>query len=135
MTYLVAYLATAAVFLAVDYLWLGIVAHRFYMNQLGDLVRQPINVPMAAAFYAVYAVGIVIFAVAPALAADAWRSALWRGALFGFFAYATYDLTNLATLKNWPVTLSVVDILWGTFLTGAAALAGFVVTRRLFGLG
>jgi uncharacterized membrane protein len=73
--------------------------------------------------------------VAPALAADAWRTALVKGALFGFFAYATYDLTNLATLEGWPVTVSVVDVVWGTGLTGGSALMGFVLTKKLVGTG
>lgn len=135
MTYVVAYLTTAVVFLAVDAVWLGLVARRFYAEQLGELMKASPDLRIAAGFYAVYVVGIVIFAVAPALAADAWRTALIKGALFGFFAYATYDLTNLATLDGWPVTVSVVDVVWGTGLTAASALMGYVLTKRLVGLG
>jgi len=133
MRHLLAYATTLAVFAAVDTTWLGVVARRFYADQLGALLRTPVNVPAALVFYAVYALGIVVFAVAPALAADAARSALWRGALFGFVAYATYDLTNLATLRGWPVAMSLVDMAWGAALTGGTALAAFVVTRRLVG--
>ncbi len=135
MTYVVAYLTTAIVFLAVDAVWLGVVARRFYADQLGALLKSSPDLRIAAGFYAVYVVGIVIFAVAPALEADAWRTALVKGALFGFFAYATYDLTNLATLEGWPVTVSVVDVVWGTGLTAGAALMGFVLTKRLVGVG
>jgi uncharacterized membrane protein len=135
MTYLVAYLTTAFVFLAVDAVWLGFVAREFYASRLGDMMKDPIDLRIAAGFYAVYVVGIVIFAVAPALAADAWRTALVKGALFGFFAYATYDLTNLATLEGWPVTVSVVDVIWGTGLTAGSALMGFLLTKRLVGAG
>jgi uncharacterized membrane protein len=81
-------------------------------------------------FYALYLVGVVIFAIAPALEKRSLRKAVVSGALFGFFAYATYDLTNLATLKGWSLTVSVVDILWGTFVTAVAATAGYVVARR-----
>ena len=135
MTYLVAYLTTAVVFLAVDAVWLGVVARNFYAERLGGLMKAEPDLAIAAGFYAVYVVGIVIFAVAPALAQDAWRTALIKGALFGFFAYATYDLTNLATLEGWPVSVSVVDVVWGTALTGASALSGFVLTKRLVGAG
>ncbi len=76
-----------------------------------------------------YAVGIVIFCVAPALQNGQWTTAALYGALFGFFAYSTYDFTNMATLKDWPVLISVVDIAWGTFITGAAATFGFLLTR------
>jgi uncharacterized membrane protein len=135
MTYLVAYLSTAVVFLAVDALWLGFVARDFYATRLGELMKTPADLRIAAGFYAVYVIGIVIFAVAPALAADAWRIALVKGALFGFFAYATYDLTNLATIQGWPLTVSIVDLVWGTSLTAGSALIGFVLTKRLVGAG
>ena len=135
MTHVVAYLTTAVVFLIVDAIWLGFVARDFYFERLGDLMKSPVDLRIAAGFYLVYVVGIVIFAVAPALAADAWRTALVKGALFGFFAYATYDLTNLATLEGWPVSVSVVDVVWGTGLTGGSALMGFVLTKKLVGTG
>ncbi len=133
MTYLVAYLATALIFLAVDALWLGVIARDFYASQLGDLLRPEPNLAVAAAFYAVYAGGVVVFAVAPALAAGSLVTALWRGALLGFLAYGTYDLTNLATLRHWPITMSIVDVAWGTALTAGAAAAGFGLSRRLTG--
>ena len=85
----------------------------------------------AAVFYAVYVVGIVIFAVAPALRETSAGTALVYGALFGFFAYATYDMTNYATLRNWSLTVSLVDTAWGTALTGASALLGYLGTRLL----
>jgi uncharacterized membrane protein len=135
MTHVVAYLTTAVVFLAVDAVWLGVVARDFYAARLGDLMKSQPDLGIAAGFYAVYVVGVVIFAVAPALAADAWRIALVKGALFGFFAYATYDLTNLATLEGWPVTVSVVDVVWGTGLTAGSALVGYALTKRLVGAG
>lgn len=90
------------------------------------------NIPAAILFYALYVVGVVIFAVSPAFHAGSWRTAIVLGALFGFFAYATYDTTNLATLRGWPIAMVVVDIAWGTFLTAISATAGFLATQRLF---
>ncbi len=130
MTNLIAYGATALVFFGLDFLWLGTVAKSFYRGQLGPLMADQVNIPVAAGFYALYVVGLVIFAVAPALAAGSWKTALMYGALFGFFAYATYDLTNLATLRDWPAALSVVDLIWGTVLSGTAATLGYLITRK-----
>ena len=131
MTNLIAYGATALVFFGLDFLWLGTVANSFYRGQLGPLMAEQVNIPVAALFYALYVVGLVIFAVAPALAAGSWKTALMYGALFGFFAYATYDLTNLATLRDWPVALTLVDLLWGTALSGMSATLGYLITVRL----
>ena len=89
-----------------------------------------INAPAAIAFYALYVVGIVIFAVSPALQSESWRTALIYGSLFGFFAYGTYNMTNLATLRGWPMSMVAVDMLWGTAISGASAALGFAVTRH-----
>jgi uncharacterized membrane protein len=130
-TRLIAYGATLAVFLALDAVWLGVVAAELYRAAIGHLMLARPNFAAAAVFYALYVLGILIFAVLPALASGRAHDALVKGALFGFFAYATYDLTNLATLAGWPVWLAALDIAWGTLLTGTAALGGFLVTRRL----
>ena len=132
-TSVVAYFTTAVVFLALDAVWLGVVAREFYRAQLGDLMSPQPNLAVAAAFYALYVVGVVVFAVAPALAAGSWTTALVSGLLFGFFAYATYDLTNIATLRDWPVAMTVVDLAWGAALTGVSATAGFFATRAILG--
>lgn len=132
-TYLIAYIATAAVFLAVDALWLGVVARDFYRGQLGDLMSPNPSLGVAAAFYLLYVVGLVYFAVAPALASGQWTTALVSGALFGFFAYATYDLTNLAILRGYTSTLAMVDLAWGTALSGFSATCGYLVTRVIAG--
>lgn len=129
MRYLSMYVATLIPFLIADLLWLGVVARKFYKSELGALMADPIDLKVAMAFYLLFPAGIVIFAVAPALAAGSAGQALLMGALFGFFCYATYDLTNLATLKNWPLKLSLVDMLWGTVLTGTSALAGYWLAR------
>src|SRR5688500_272516 len=99
---LTAYAASALVFLAIDAAWLATMASRVYRPAIGHLMRPDVDMKAAVTFYALYVAGIVIFAVAPALEARSWTSALGRGALLGLFAYATYDLTNQATLKDWP---------------------------------
>ncbi len=132
MQYVAAYVATAIIFLFIDFIWLAYVAKNFYFSRLGDLLLEKPNMAVAAGFYAIYVVGIIIFAVAPALQSGSWKTALIYGALFGFFAYATYDMTNLATLKNWSVTVSIVDTIWGTVLTGTSALLGYLVVRQFF---
>ncbi len=131
MIYLKAYALTLVVFFGFDLLWLGLVARRFYASQLGGLMRDNINFLAAGGFYLAYVAGIVFFAVAPALAEGSWRRAVVHGVLLGLLAYGTYDMTNLATLRNWPVAMSVVDMAWGGVLTGLAALAGFWMTRAL----
>ena len=132
-TYLVAYFATAAVFLAIDAVWLGFVMRDFYRGQLGDLMSPDPSLGVAAVFYLLYVIGVVYFAVGPALASGQWTTALISGALFGFFAYATYDLTNLATLRGYSSTLAMVDLAWGTLLTAFSATAGYALTRLLVG--
>lgn len=132
--YFVAYGMTAVTFFAIDFLWLSRIARSFYFERLGPLLLDKPNMLAAGIFYAVYVIGIVIFAVAPALRENSTTTALMMGALFGFFAYATYDMTNIATLKNWSVAVTVVDIAWGTFLTGISAMLGFLGTRLVLSL-
>ena len=129
MLYAKAYVASLVVFLAIDAVWLGLVARNFYADQLGGLMRDDVNFLAAGGFYLAYVAGIVFFAVAPALADGSWPRALLSGALLGLLAYGTYDMTNIATLKGWPVAMSLVDMAWGTALTGSAALAGYWVAR------
>ena len=125
----VAYAATVIVFCGLDFLWLGFVAKGYYQSQVGALLLEKPNWPVAAAFYVMYIVGVLIFAVLPALDAGQWVKALLYGALFGFFAYATYDLTNLATLKGWSPGVALLDLAWGAVVTGISATAGYLVTR------
>ena len=126
--YTIAYAVTAVVFLGVDYIWLSR-AMGFYRNSLGDLLAEKPNLLAAAAFYLIYFVGIVVFAVMPAAKTGGWASAILLGGLLGLVAYATYDLTNLATFSRWPLVVTVVDMVWGTFITAVASLAGFVAIR------
>ena len=127
----VAYFAALATLAVLDFLWLGFIAKGFIQAQVGPLMLERPNWTAAVGFYLVFIVGIVIFAVVPGLDAGSWTRALVLGALFGFFAYATYEFTNLATLKGWTVPMVVVDVAWGTFVTGAAALAAYAAARLL----
>jgi uncharacterized membrane protein len=131
--YLWAYAGAAALFVVADAIWLGLVARDFYKNQLGGLLADNPVWSVAVAFYLLYLVGLVIFGVSPGLQAGSMMTAVLYGALFGFFAYATYDLTNLATVKNWPVTMSLVDMAWGTVLSGSASAAGYWLASRMGG--
>jgi uncharacterized membrane protein len=131
MTWIAAYIAAAVSFLALDALWLGVVARSLYQREFGAMLLEVPNMVAAGAFYALYLVGIVVFAVKPALEAGGWSRALLQGALFGLIAYATYDLTNLATLKGFPIRVVAPDLIWGAFVTAAAALAGYAAASRL----
>lgn len=130
MRYFVAYLAAGIAFLAIDSIWLMTMADLLYRPLLGDLLTESFNLAPAVLFYLIYIAGIVIFAVRPALASGRWTTAALFGALFGFCAYATYDLTNQATIRNWPALITVADLCWGTLLTAIAATAGFAATKR-----
>ena len=129
MKFLFAYLATLLVFATIDTLWLGFLARDYYRGALGDLLARNFNLWAVLAFYIVYCLGILIFAVMPALRADSLLTALGYGALLGFFCYATYDLTNMATLRDWPLGMSFVDMAWGTALTAIAATVGTYAAR------
>jgi uncharacterized membrane protein len=131
MRYAVAYLSTAVVFLGLDFVWLGFMGDRFYRRILHDVLRPGFELAPAVLFYLLIIAGILFFAVSPALESDQAAVAAVRGALFGFFTYATYDLTSQATVRNWTWILSLTDIAWGTFLTATAATLGFLVTRKL----
>lgn len=129
--YGIAYVTTGLVFLAIDAIWLTVAAQRLYRPMLGDMLVDGFRLAPAALFYLIYIAGIVVFAIAPALASDRWTTATSYGAFLGLFAYATYDLTNQATLKNWPVAVTIADLCWGVFLTAVAATVGFLITRAL----
>lgn len=131
ITYVVAYIATAVIFLGLDALWLGVVARPAYRRWIGHLMADDIDMMAAFWFYLAYVVGLVIFAVSPALRDGAWTTAVIYGALFGFFAYGTYEMSNFATLRNWPIRMVVVDLAWGTTLSAVSAFAGYTITRYL----
>ena len=123
------YFLTTVVFFAIDLLWLGIVAKGFYGKHLSDFLASEVNWTAAIIFYLLFIVGIFIFAILPAVERESWSYALMFGALFGFFTYATYDLTNLATLNNWPIKVVIVDIIWGMVLTGSVSISGYFITQ------
>ncbi len=125
------YLLTTVAFFAIDIVWIGFVAKDFYNKQLGSLLSSSVNWPSAITFYLLYIFGIVYFAVLPGIDKGSYKTSLINGALLGLIAYATYDLTNYATLKNWPFTVVVVDIAWGIILTSAVALIGYGIASWL----
>jgi uncharacterized membrane protein len=125
------YAVTLPVFFAVDMLWLGTLAKAFYQRYLGYLLSPQINWPAAILFYLVFIAGIVFFAVKPAMEAASPMRALAYGAFFGFVAYATYDLTNHATVRDWPLIVTVVDLIWGTVLCGAVAWLSYTISSRI----
>jgi uncharacterized membrane protein len=130
MRSLAVYGAVLAVFLIIDMIWLLGVAKSFYRSQLGSLMTDKVDMRAAFAFYFLYALGLMLFVVQPYLAQGLWQSAALWGALFGLVSYATYDLTNLATLRGWPFALSMVDIVWGAILSGLTAA---IVVRLMHG--
>jgi uncharacterized membrane protein len=125
------YFFTIPVFFGIDMIWLGFVAKDFYRKNLGHLLRPDVNWTAALVFYLLYIAGILIFATMPALEKKSLYQAVVLGGLFGFFAYATYDLTNMATLKDWPLNVVIVDIIWGIVLTASVAAASFLIGRWL----
>ncbi|ADY65848.1 MULTISPECIES: DUF2177 family protein [Rhizobium/Agrobacterium group] len=132
-TYISAYFFTLIAFLVIDFIWLSTMASRLYRPAIGDLLAENFRLAPAIIFYLIYAAGLTFLAVRPALISGQWTTALVYGAAVGFMAYATYDLTNQATLKSWSTTLTIADLLWGTFVSAAAAIIGYIVTVRLVG--
>jgi uncharacterized membrane protein len=131
----ISYFVTLVTFAAIDMAWLGTMASRFYKPMLGDIAIAGVNLPPAVIFYAIYPVGLTIFAIEPALRAGSSVNALTYGALFGFFTYATYDLSNQATLRNWTLSLTAVDMAWGTFLAALTSAVTFWTISKLFPTG
>jgi uncharacterized membrane protein len=124
------YAVAFAVFFVMDMVWLGIVARSFYRNQIGFLMRNEINWQAAIIFYLLFIVGLVLFVIAPAIQKNSWTHALLFGALFGLITYATYDLSNLATLKDWPIMVTIVDLMWGTTVAASVSTATFFIARK-----
>lgn len=125
------YFVPFIVFFIIDLLWLGFLAKGLYRKHLGDFMADKTNWPAAIIFYLIFIGGLVYFAVNPAIESGNWLEALKLGAIYGFITYVTYDLTNLAVLKDWPVMISVIDIAWGTFLNTATATLSFFIIRWL----
>ncbi|MGV1940995.1 DUF2177 family protein [Agrobacterium sp. 22-211-1] len=125
----IAYAGTLVSFLLIDAIWLGLIARSFYQRQLGDMMLPSPNLVVAAIFYLFFAVAIVMLAVRPGLEAGSIWTAIGYAAVLGLAAYGTYDITNLSTLKNWPITMTIVDLIWGTFLTSVASACGYTAAR------
>ena len=129
MKLVLSYLLTTVVFFIIDIAWIGGFAKKFYWGNMGSLLKDDINWAAALIFYLLYIVGIFVFAIMPSVDNDSLKTAIIYGGLFGFFCYATYDLTNLATMKGFPMKVAIVDMIWGVILTGSVATAGFYITR------
>ena len=132
-SFFIAYGASLFTFLVIDAIWLGLIAKKFYAEQLGELMRPDILFLPAGLFYLLYSAGIVLLAVRPEQPGLSLTNVAVYGAIVGFLAYGTYDITNIATLKNWPLAMSAVDMVWGTFISALVAVAGALAARK-FGL-
>ena len=131
--YAIAYISTAVVFLVLDAIWLSTMADRLYRPAMGSIMLERFALAPAVAFYLIYVAGVVVFAVTPALNSGRWVTALGYGAMLGLMAYATYDLTNQATLKNWSWMVTIADLCWGTFVTAVSAAAAARITMAITG--
>lgn len=127
---LVTYLSTTAVMVLIDLVWLGVIAKPMYQQGIGHLMAEKPNIAAAIGFYLLFPIGLMIFAILPGATDAGWKNTALLGALFGFFTYATYDLTNLATLKNYPLKLALIDMTWGTLVSALAASTGKLVFTR-----
>jgi uncharacterized membrane protein len=129
LSYAIRYGVVLATLVIGDMLWLSYFARTVFRPALGAILRDSPIWAVAALFYLLYALGVVVFALGPACRLASWRAALFYGALFGFFAYMTYDLTSLATIRAWTFRLAALDVLWGTFVTGLAGFLSYVISR------
>ncbi len=130
-TIIFSYLLTFLVFLIIDMLWLGVIAKNIYNKYLGSFLADRVNWTAAFIFYFIYVAGISIFAIYPSVNKGSVYHGVLMGALFGFFTYATYDLTNLATLKNWPLPIVFIDIIWGSILSATVSFVGYHIVKWL----
>ena len=131
MVYLKLYFSTLLVFFAVDMIWLGLIARTFYKKHLGFLMAPEVNWYAALIFYFLFILGVLVFVVIPGIRDNDLTMTLIKAALFGLITYATYDLTNLATVKNWPILITIIDLIWGMVLTTIVSLAGFFIGKWL----
>ncbi len=120
-----------AVFFAIDMVWLVLIAKKFYREQIGFLMKPDINWIAAIIFYLLFIAGLVVFVISPAIQKHSWTNAILFGALFGLISYATYDLTNLATIKGWPVLVTLVDLAWGMVLSASVSLLTYLIFTRV----
>jgi uncharacterized membrane protein len=125
------YLIALPVFMVIDMAWLVLVARKFYQEQIGFLMKPDVNWVAAIIFYILFIAGLVIFVISPAVEKQSWVKALMYGAFFGLITYATYDLTNLATLKDWPLLVTIVDLIWGTVLAAAISVITYFIAAKV----
>ncbi len=125
------YFIALPVFFAIDMVWLGFVAKKFYANQIGHLMKSDVNWIAAIIFYLIFIAGLVVFVISPALERGSWTQAILFGALFGLVCYATYDLTNLAVAKDWPLLVTIVDLVWGAVLATLVSTITFLIIKRI----
>lgn len=125
------YVIALPVFLLIDMMWLGVVAKNFYRSQIGTLMKNDVNWTAAILFYLIFIAGLVVFVIAPAVEKGSWMQALLFGALFGFVCYATYDLTNLAVAKDWPLLVTVVDLVWGATLAATVSVVTYLIASKI----
>ena len=125
------YAIALSVFFAIDMLWLGIIAKNFYRIQIGHLMKPDVNWTAAIIFYLIFIVGLVVFVISPAVEKNSWMHALLFGALFGLVCYATYDLTNLAVAKDWPLLVTIVDLVWGAVLAASVSVVTYFIASKI----
>ncbi len=125
------YFIALPTFFAIDLVWLGLVAKNFYRQQIGALMKPDVNWAAAIIFYLIFVAGLVVFVIAPAMEKGSWVQALLYGALFGLVCYATYDLTNLAVTKDWPLIVTIVDLIWGAVLAMAVAGITYFIAHKI----
>jgi uncharacterized membrane protein len=125
------YSIALVIFLGMDAIWLTLIAKNFYAKQIGFLMSKTPNLIAALIFYLIFIAGLVIFVITPALDKKMWINALLMGAFFGLVTYATYDLTNLATVKNWPLIVTIYDLVWGMFVSASVSLVTYLIVTKL----
>jgi uncharacterized membrane protein len=125
------YAIALPVFFAIDLVWIGVVAKGFYAKQIGQLLKPDVNWAAAILFYLIFIAGLVVFVITPAMEKGSWTHALFFGALFGLVCYATYDLTNLALAKDWPLLVTIVDLIWGATLAASVSIATYFIANKI----
>ena len=132
MIWLAYFAVTFVVFMGIDLIWLGFVAKNIYSKYLGYLMAPQVNWLAALVFYVIFIIGVLYFVIAPSLVDRDFTQLVIRAMLFGFMTYATYDLTNLATVRDWPITITIIDLIWGTTLSTSVSLISYLIITNFF---
>ena len=132
MIWLAYFTVTFVVFMGIDLVWLGFVAKNIYSKYLGYLMAPNVNWLAAMVFYVIFIIGILYFVIAPSLVDRDFTQLVIRAMLFGFITYATYDLTNLATVRDWPITITIIDLIWGTSLSTSVSVISYLIITNFF---